>query len=227
MQHLPVLQQQTMTSREIAELTGKDMDRVHKFVPGIVCDAAERMYLDDGTDSDALIYMGSIVSSMLGTANAVIKSCETGEHWNESHEAISSASKTCVSLGKMFEDRGFNLSACLAKTASEALGNLALTLIFMTTPINRERAGKAAAKTYIVKSQASGLIKIGRSTSPDRRINSLSTAAGGKLDIIAIVDNDIERELHLKFSEIRVFGEWFMDDGQITSYAKDLVFRAK
>ena len=87
---------------------------------------------------------------------------------------------------------------------------------------NAERnAGKdCSVKTYIVKSPASGLIKIGRSISPADRIKSLETGAGTKLNTIAIIPGDREKELHGMFFDLRVFGEWFSDDGSIAEFLR-------
>lgn len=87
-----------------------------------------------------------------------------------------------------------------------------------------DQAGKAKEKresTYIVRNPKSGLIKIGRSINPAARIKSLECGSGASLETIAILPGNRERELHKKFSELRVFGEWFRDDGRIESFAKE------
>ena len=75
-------------------------------------------------------------------------------------------------------------------------------------------------KTYVVQNSTSGLIKIGRSCRPEERIKSLETGAGQKLEVMAIIDGDHESELHSRFKELRVFGEWFRDDGSIKKFAE-------
>ena len=79
-------------------------------------------------------------------------------------------------------------------------------------------------KTYIVRNNTNGLIKIGRSRDVERRVRSLSTAAGSELELLCTIDKDIENELHHKFSNYRTTGEWFDDkDGEIVSYIKQLL----
>lgn len=72
--------------------------------------------------------------------------------------------------------------------------------------------------TYIVKNPSSGLLKIGRSSSPYQRIKSLETGSGRELTICALIKGDIEQCLHRRFASLRVFGEWFMDDGSIANF---------
>jgi len=81
---------------------------------------------------------------------------------------------------------------------------------------------RTGVNTYIVKSSESGLIKIGRSISPYKRIRSLETGAGCKLQVLAIIKKDIESKLHKQFSDLRAFGEWFLDDGRIAVYASEV-----
>lgn len=78
-------------------------------------------------------------------------------------------------------------------------------------------------KTYIVYNPCTGLIKIGKSIDPRSRINTLETQAGTRFNVIAIIGEDIESELHKKFSYCRTIGEWFKDDnGEILKYAESI-----
>lgn len=83
-----------------------------------------------------------------------------------------------------------------------------------------EREDRRVSKTYIVRHPLTQLIKIGKSFDPDKRIRTLSTQSGAILKTLLIIDSDIECELHRKFSEFRVHGEWFDDKkGLIAEYA--------
>lgn len=83
-----------------------------------------------------------------------------------------------------------------------------------------ERKDCQNSKTYIVRHPLSNLIKIGRSRDPEQRIRILSTQSGAILNTLLIVDEDIERELHTRFCQLRVHGEWFDDEqGLIAEYA--------
>lgn len=82
---------------------------------------------------------------------------------------------------------------------------------------------KAAARdvsTYIIRNPQSGLIKIGKTCHLKTRIASLQTGSGIDLQVLAVIDGDIERDLHKTFSDLRVHGEWFKDrDGSIAAFA--------
>lgn len=83
-----------------------------------------------------------------------------------------------------------------------------------------EREDRRVSKTYIVRHPLTQLIKIGKSLNPDNRIRTLSTQSGAILKTLLIIDSDIESELHKKFCEFRVCGEWFDDKkGLIAEYA--------
>lgn len=86
--------------------------------------------------------------------------------------------------------------------------------------LRRKQEG-GLVKTYIVKS-GTGLIKIGRSCDVDGRVKSLQTGAGGRINVLFVIDGDVEQELHRKFADIRVFGEWFSDDGRIAAYIEEM-----
>lgn len=78
-----------------------------------------------------------------------------------------------------------------------------------------------STKTYFLKNKDTGLLKIGRSYNPEARAKALQCGAGVELDILLVIDEDIERELHLRFSDDRAFNEWFYHSDAIDSYIKD------
>lgn len=80
---------------------------------------------------------------------------------------------------------------------------------------------KELVKTYIAVNADSGLLKIGKSVNPDTRMNHLSTGAATKPNLLLVIDGDIEKKLHKRFSKLRVFGEWFRDDGSISAFIAD------
>lgn len=66
---------------------------------------------------------------------------------------------------------------------------------------------------YIVGSSEEGLYKIGKTTSPEKRLRSLQTACPYELDYTRWIKTDrmdeLERRLHNQFSDKRTRGEWF------------------
>lgn len=100
--------------------------------------------------------------------------------------------------------------------------NMATKLSQVEKPLSK-RQGKGEKKTYIVRSTISGLIKIGKSFTPEQRIRTLSFQSGGNLKALLILDRDIESDLHSRFCSLRVHGEWFDDkQGTIRAYIKNL-----
>lgn len=92
----------TMTSLELVEFTPEEADRIRRLVPQIVIDATKRMYSEAGTDADALIYTGSIVTSMIGTANGVVSlGLVTGDVSRDAYETLSKAATDCRGLAAM------------------------------------------------------------------------------------------------------------------------------
>lgn len=85
--------------------------------------------------------------------------------------------------------------------------------------IRREQAAKKTISTYLFKNPVTGLIKIGRSVDVKTRKQAVQCGSGVELDVLLVIDGDIERELHKKFSRYREHGEWFNDtDGKIEAY---------
>lgn len=75
-------------------------------------------------------------------------------------------------------------------------------------------------KTYFIKNRETGLLKIGRSRDPESRAKALQCGAGAGLDIILIINEDVEQELHSRFSNDRAFGEWFHHSSAIEEYIR-------
>lgn len=67
---------------------------------------------------------------------------------------------------------------------------------------------KPASKTYILKDKNTGYYKIGKSINPLDREKTLQ-AEKPTYELIKIFNNDIETDLHKKYKEQNVRGEWF------------------
>ena len=99
-----------------------------------------------------------------------------------------------------------------------ALAEAFLIPIFMLRRKVAKRSNKNVF-TYFVRHPKTKLIKIGKTIDVESRIKSLECGSGGKLHILAVLNGNKERELHKKFSNSRVHGEWFSDkDKVITNY---------
>lgn len=65
-------------------------------------------------------------------------------------------------------------------------------------------------KTYIVKNSNNSLYKIGRTKQEVKnRIKQWEFLACANIDETIIIDKDVENELHRKFKDKRIKGEWF------------------
>lgn len=67
---------------------------------------------------------------------------------------------------------------------------------------------------YFAKGQRDGLVKIGKSNSPDRRLVALASAEKQPVTMLRVIEGGhaVEREMHQNFLALRVRGEWFRFD---------------
>lgn len=79
-------------------------------------------------------------------------------------------------------------------------------------------------RTYFIQAVDGGPIKIGVSVDPRKRLKSLQTSSHQELRIIGTLKGNREPELHEKFSELRLKGEWFRDDPKLKMW---ILFNAK
>jgi hypothetical protein len=74
-----------------------------------------------------------------------------------------------------------------------------------------------------------GLIKIGKSFSIKHRLNTLYNSSSFNLSlllIIATIDHRLESNLHKKFKDIRVSGEWFSPGKELLNFIDRLKQKA-
>lgn len=71
-------------------------------------------------------------------------------------------------------------------------------------------------KTYFISDGT--LVKIGRSVDPLRRLATFQTSSPEKLKIVLTLDGDRELDLHQRFAEFRVRGEWFRPSVEMLSF---------
>ena len=74
---------------------------------------------------------------------------------------------------------------------------------------------------YFIK--AENRLKIGYAEDPSKRIPSIQTSSPFQLEVLLIIDGDysIERDLHQKFQDFRVSGEWFEFNDDIKSFINE------
>lgn len=90
------------------------------------------------------------------------------------------------------------------------------------------RAGiTAKGYVYFMRSELTGLIKIGYSVNPDKRHKSIQTSNGGDVTLLTAFKGTMadEQKLHEQFAESRVRGEWFTPTDElmkvVESYANE------
>ena len=68
---------------------------------------------------------------------------------------------------------------------------------------------------YFIK--AENRLKIGYAEDPSKRIPSIQTSSPFQLEVLLIIDGDysVERDLHQRFQDFRVSGEWFEFNNEI------------
>ena len=82
---------------------------------------------------------------------------------------------------------------------------------------------------YIIQSDKTGAIKIGRSKNPENRLKQLQTGSPYKLKLLLVVEGrgDLEKRLHQKLDKWkqRRNGEWFEFDctGSLPDWISELI----
>lgn len=73
---------------------------------------------------------------------------------------------------------------------------------------------------YFILDTTAGLVKIGYSNKPHRRMTMLQTGSASPLEMLAIMEGEATAEaaLHVKFKHRRVRGEWFRLAGPIEGF---------
>lgn len=86
-------------------------------------------------------------------------------------------------------------------------------------PKKKSKGGKAECLVYFIYDGV-GAFKIGKSSTPARRMADLQTAHPRRLDLVATMPGGayMEGKLHEKFSKRRLSGEWFEDCPEIRAY---------
>jgi hypothetical protein len=74
--------------------------------------------------------------------------------------------------------------------------------------IRNKNRSEIKYKTYIMKDELNSLYKIGKSKNPRLREKTLQSEKPS-IKMIKVINDDIEKELHNKYKDFRIRGEWF------------------
>lgn len=79
-------------------------------------------------------------------------------------------------------------------------------------------------QVYFVQAAESGRIKIGVSKNPARRLRNMQVDSPEKLDLLFYVKGSfaLEKDLHERFSRLRLLGEWFQPDASMLRFLREL-----
>lgn len=77
---------------------------------------------------------------------------------------------------------------------------------------------------YFIQQKNGGPIKIGSSVHPLLRLKQIRAHSPVEVELIAAIEGSakLERELHAKFADNRLHGEWFTSTEELVSYIKDI-----
>lgn len=92
----------------------------------------------------------------------------------------------------------------------------------MSSIENRMLHGKKSNAGFIYILRDVDRVKIGFSTAPRNRVAAIQNMSGRQLRVIACVPGTQtqEQQLHQRFSEFRLHGEWFRVDGELKEFLK-------
>jgi hypothetical protein len=76
--------------------------------------------------------------------------------------------------------------------------------------------------TYFIQRVPNGPVKIGRANNVKRRLDQLQTASAEQLVIRGVITSDREKELHERFRDKRMAGEWFRCDDELETFMSEL-----
>jgi len=88
--------------------------------------------------------------------------------------------------------------------------------------LKESKDDKRILSVYFLKSKVSGLIKIGKTTDDvENRINQISGMCAGGVELVKVINNadeKLESDLHRKFNDLQINGEWFSPGAALLDY---------
>ena len=215
-------------SSAVADDFAKTLDELLSTYPSFlyVLQTCKALMGDDMRDEDEPHILLEFITSVLAVANEIIydEANMIARVYREKLNHIKEL-QDIVQLVKSYNAYD-GMFAYSLDTLCQTLQHMTWTIIAVyggcKTTCNNSHDAKVV-KTYIIRNNTNGLIKIGQSRDVEQRVRSLSTTAGSELEILCVIDENIEGELHRKFSSYRTTGEWFDDrDGRIMTYVNQL-----
>ena len=87
-----------------------------------------------------------------------------------------------------------------------------------------KQAREQKSYVYFLLDKSNGAVKIGTTTNPNKRLKTIQCGHSQPLEILKVVEGgyELEAELHKKFVDYKILGEWFKVHKNLTSYIKTL-----
>jgi hypothetical protein len=156
----------------------------------------------------------------LGRINEVLNFCSSITEEDgikqilEKQELIRSSISELIDISEYFDHYPFVSTTARKMSDMLRYADLGAQAI-LSEEINEKIDRKVS--TYIIKNHDTGMVKIGKTNSMEKRISALQVGAGSRLDVLAIIEMDIEKDLHTRFEKFHYHGEWFQDYGGVIS----------
>lgn len=140
--------------------------------------------------------------------------------WHQNHSAkgkymISKAGLFWILLCLGDKQIIWEISKFLSDNTNDILLESIKSNMIYTPITHKEKVVKDIYKTYVAIDHKTGLYKIGRSQNPHKRmkqLNCIQASTAQDVQLFAICEKDIEKEMHIKFARKRTIGEWFKLD---------------
>ena len=94
---------------------------------------------------------------------------------------------------------------------------------FPAPPVQAKSRMMGEQRVYFIRNSGTGQIKIGIAVDPNHRIKTLQTGSADRLELLGTMPGgrELESELHDRFAETRVGGEWFEPSGELADYIEE------
>ena len=73
-------------------------------------------------------------------------------------------------------------------------------------------------QTYFIQGKLTGLIKIGRSIDPCKRLKALQIGSPDRLTLLGTCNADIEHATQKRFKHVNEYGEWFRPTPELLAF---------
>lgn len=155
-------------------------------------------------------YHYDIVKSIIDSLLEIL--CTDGNNWHEKHTDFLIQDSNVVNT--------FNRRVKAQEKAQKKAEREAKKRAAQEAKSKKPRKGQI----YFIQQGDNGPIKIGYSTNPEKRLQTLNTASPYPLKLLHTIQGgkNLEKELHARFADTQLDGEWFEDSEELLAYIEFL-----